>query len=445
MTTKNFSEREFKDKIDMPLNNTNSKENKVPDLNIIKKRKDPKSMTTEELEEYISRNKSNKSLNSSFHSQKNLNYSFTQGLGGLKKDKENESMSNNEEMISKLGGLNYNYLGNTSLSNLSPQVGNNLVSHNNTINNNNPSNPLNSTNNLGNTNNMIQMNSVNNPFLMNNSINYEFSPKNNFSIPNSQNMPLSQGYNNHQISQPTSYAREQLNTQTSNISNDPLSDGEDKYLKFKPKQYNLNNSVNNINNSQYEQSPIKNLNTFNPGSTNTSSNNAFQQNSQNTMCQANSNTQPNTNSKAANNYLKSLQEKTKILTQENEELKKNFVEVSEILEQERAEYQKKLLNEINKTTELEKGLKSEIAILENENKGLVDEINELRRNLSLLNSNLSILEREKSRHLEQNAVEKENLHNEISSLNQENEENKNFINSLNNENELLREKLQKVS
>lgn len=441
MTTKNFSEREFKDKLDMPLNSTNSKENKIPDLNILKKRKDPKSMTTEELEEYISRNKSNKSLNSSFHSQKNLNYSFTQGLGGLKKDKENESMSNNEEMISKLGGLNYNYLGNTSLSNLSPQLGSNVANSSNGINFNNPSNQHISSNNLGNTNNMIQMNSVNNPFLMNNSINYEISPKNNFPISNSQNMPLSQGYNNHQISQPTSYAREQLNTQTSNVSNDPLSDGEDKYLKFKPKNYNLNNSINN---NQYEHSPIKNLNTFNPGSTNTSSNNAFQQIPQNSTSPVNSNTHQHTNSNAANNYLKSLQEKTKILTQENEELKKNFVEVSEMLENERNEYQKKLLNEINKTTELEKGLKNEIIILENENKGLVDEINELRRNLSLLNSNLSILESEKSRHLEQNAVEKENLHNEISSLSLENEENKKYINSLSKENEILREKLQKV-
>ena len=63
-----------------------------------------------------------------------------------------------------------------------------------------------------------------------------------------------------------------------------------------------------------------------------------------------------------------------------------------MLEQERSDYHKKLLNEINKTTELEKGLKSEINSLENENKSLVDEVNELRRKLSLLNSNIFFLE-----------------------------------------------------
>jgi hypothetical protein len=38
------------------------------------------------------------------------------------------------------------------------------------------------------------------------------------------------------------------------------------------------------------------------------------------------------NFSAANNYLKALQEKIKILTLENEEVKKNFIDVSEILE-----------------------------------------------------------------------------------------------------------------
>jgi hypothetical protein len=414
---KNYSEREFKDKLDMPLG---SPCNKIPDL---KKRKDPKSMTTEELEEYINRNKSDKSFNSSFHSQKNLNYSFT---GGLRKDKdkekENESLINNNEVNSKLGGLNYNYLGTSSTSNFNT----NLAQGANT-------NNLNNTSILANTNNLA-MNNVNNPFLMNNASNLENQKNNNL---NASNLNL----NNQSINMPPTspYAREQLNTQTSNISNDHISDGEDKYLKFKPKQYNvnstpsLNNSINNFNNS-----PNKNLTTFNPGSSNTSS---TYQGAQTVTQNTNS---PSLNSNAASNYLKSLQEKTKFLSQENEELKKNFVEVSEMLEQERSDYQKKLLNEINKTTELEKGLKSEISSLENENKSLVDEVNELRRKLSLLNSNLSILESEKGRHLEQNAVEKENLQNEISGLYQENDDFKKRINSLSNENEILREKLDKV-
>jgi hypothetical protein len=40
----------------------------------------------------------------------------------------------------------------------------------------------------------------------------------------------------------------------------------------------------------------------------------------------------NISSKASNNYLKALQEKIKKLTAENEEVKRNFIEVSELLE-----------------------------------------------------------------------------------------------------------------
>jgi hypothetical protein len=337
MTTRSMSmsEKEFKEN---KLNSTND--------NFVKKRKDPKTMSVEELEEYINKNKfkftddrsynpnntnnnmNNKSLNSSFNSQRNLNLSFTNNLEQNKtvnfnkindnvKKSENDTKlnSSNSEALTKNYGLNYNYLGNNNMVNSNP-----FINHNNTMNN-------------------------------------------------------------------------------SNMSLDPMSDGEEKYLKFKSK-------------------------VFPP---NTSSNSAM-----------------NTQSNAANNYLKSLQDKNHSLLLENEELKKNFIEVSELLEKERNDFQKKLLNEINKANEVEKSLKMDINSFDSENKELANQVNELKIKLSLYNTNMTILENEKGRHLEQNAFDKEKLQGEIEQLIQESEDNKSRFIAANNENNLLREKLAKV-
>lgn len=344
---KNFSEKEYKEKLDLPLSNSNSKQNSEL---AFKKRKDPRSMTTEELEEYINKNKADKSLNSSFHSQKNMNFSLTSHQ--IKKENENTSQYNGDTLSKNLGVLNYNYLGTGSLT------------------------PNNNHN-------------INNPFLMNNSNN-----NNNVNI-----------YENPIHS---NYQKEQINTNTSNISFDPNSDGEDRYFKFKSK-----------NKDHYSPNKIN-------------SDTSFTKN----IIQGNSN--------AANNYLKSLQDKNKSLFNENEELKKNFIEVSEILEKERSEFQKKFLNEINKTAEVERNLKNELNAIEGENKSLVNELNEIRKRLSLLTTNISILENEKNRHIELNSQEKENLQNDIDNLYNENEQNKNTINSITEENMILRDKLSKV-
>jgi len=206
----------------------------------------------------------------------------------------------------------------------------------------------------------------------------------------------------------SNYQKEHVNTNTSNISFDPNSDGEDKFFKFKSKNDNVN-SPNKLN-----------------------SDTSFSKN----IAQSHSN--------AANNYLKSLQDKNKSLFNENEELKKNFIEVSEILEKERSEFQKKIIHEINKAAEVERNMKNELNAVEGENKSLVNELNEIRKRLSLLTTNLSILENEKNRHLELNSQEKENLQNEIGNLYNENEQHKNEINSITEENLILRDKLSKV-
>jgi hypothetical protein len=294
------------------------------ELTIKRGRKDPRSMTTEELEEYINKNKNeNKSLNSSFHSQKNVNYSFT-----ATNKIENNHSNTNDNLQRNLANLNYNYLGNTA--------------------------QLNSGSN------------ANNPFI---------KEKN--------------------------YFKENLLTSQTNISIDNPSDQEDKIFKNKLTSYNQ--KVNGESNQ----------------------NNFF------------------TNSNAANNYLKSLQEKNRILNLENEDLKKSFIEVSELLEKERSEFHKKLVTEINKANDIEKKLKSELNSLEHENKILVEELNDLRMKLSLLESNVSILENEKGRHLEQNAVEKDSLQNQIETLYMEIKETKNKFDITIDENENLRVKLSK--
>lgn len=364
--SKNFTEREGFSKFtsgSSPMHKNNQSSSKST-TEMTRRRKDPKSMTTEELEEYINRNRNdsnNKSLNSSFQSQKN-NLSFTAGniLNNLNKKNEFDSNSNNitnNELSKNLEGLNYNY------------------------------------------------SNVNNPFLMNNTHNTNGTNTQNLNV-------VSSNFQNFKNSS-TPY----LNTNASNISIDPMSDGEEKYLKFKQKV--LPPSFNNPNNSF--------------------SNN----NLDNSLIGGNKNS--NQNSTAANNYLKALQEKVKVLQTENDELKKIFIEVSELLEKERSEFQKKLLNEVNKTTELEKSLKNELISYENENKQLNNEINELQVKISLMNTNMSILENEKGRHLEQNAVDKDNLQNQIDMLIEENEENKERLISVSNENNLLREKLTRVS
>lgn len=61
-----------------------------------------------------------------------------------------------------------------------------------------------------------------------------------------------------------------------------------------------------------------------------------------------------------------------------------------------------------------------------------------------MNTNMMILEKEKGRHLEVNAVEKEKFQAQIENLMIQNEEAEKIIQNVNNENQALYEKINKV-
>ncbi len=82
--------------------------------------------------------------------------------------------------------------------------------------------------------------------------------------------------------------------------------------------------------------------------------------------------------------------------------------------------------------------------MEKENKNLNDNYNEIYMKLSLMNTNMMILEKEKGRHLEVNAVEKEKFQVQIENLFIQNEEAEKIIQNTNIENQGLYEKINKV-
>jgi len=94
---------------------------------------------------------------------------------------------------------------------------------------------------------------------------------------------------------------------------------------------------------------------------------------------------------------------------------------------------------------METKLKNQISELEKDNKNLNDSYNEIYMKLSLMNTNMMILEKEKGRHLEVNAVEKEKFQAQIENLNIQNEEADKIIQNVNNENQALYEKINKVN
>lgn len=105
------------------------------------------------------------------------------------------------------------------------------------------------------------------------------------------------------------------------------------------------------------------------------------------------------NSKSINEYISSLHKELHELRNENEELKVNFVQVSELFEKEKIENEKK-----------EK----------------------------LYQTQIEILEKEKQRHLEQNAIDKENLEIILDNEKKENDKLRQRIKELSMDNEKLR-------
>ena len=108
------------------------------------------------------------------------------------------------------------------------------------------------------------------------------------------------------------------------------------------------------------------------------------------------------NSKSINEYINSLLFQIKNLNLENEELKLNFVQVSELREKETQDY---------------------------------------RYNLNVLKSNIEILEQDKQRHIKQNIIEKENLENQVQILMKENIMLNKRIKEIIEQNEILKKQI----
>ena len=108
------------------------------------------------------------------------------------------------------------------------------------------------------------------------------------------------------------------------------------------------------------------------------------------------------NSNSINEYINSLLMKIKNLDEENEELKKNFVQVSELREKEMIDYNYKI---------------------------------------NILKSNIEILEQDKQKHINQNIIEKENLENQIQILTQENNMLNKRIKEIIEQNEILKKQI----
>ena len=148
----------------------------------------------------------------------------------------------------------------------------------------------------------------------------------------------------------------------SNNDNIPIQPDKEEKNLFSNKEdlYNIQNSNNSMNNLLSNNDP-----NFNNDNNNSPPNYLLEK----------------LNSNSINEYINSLLFEIKKLKIENEELKLNFVQVSELREKETQNY---------------------------------------KYNLNVLKSNIEILEQDKQRHINQNIIEKENLENQVQILTKEN-------------------------
>lgn len=111
-------------------------------------------------------------------------------------------------------------------------------------------------------------------------------------------------------------------------------------------------------------------------------------------------------------YIQELESKINYLENENEELKRNFAQLSELLEKERNEQHNKIQDIL---------YRNEQKFLA-DNKNLLKQIDDLKLQDSINKTNISMLNSEKERHIEQNAIDKEYYEGQINNLIKENEE-----------------------
>ena len=335
--------------------------------NITKRKKNPRDMTIEELEEYIQKNK-NKNYNPYNTESRSLNSSFTSNNHfGLfnEKFKENFDNNSNKSFHQKTFSVGKNNIQNEEVLNKE----NKDVNVNNITNNNNFENKNNNKFTL--IENIVQ----NSPFIKSNS-----SSKNNtLNTISKEEENLNKNQNNFNYQNNNNLNNNNFTNPLNNSAQKPFNS-----FNFYSNIINKQNEFNNTNNN--------NLNSYNSNNTQSTINNS-------------ENNNLNTNSKAINDYIKSLQEKIKFLENENEELKKNYFKIS-------ARYDTERTLNLNKTNSNN-----------NENE-LIKKNSEFQIQLNLCQKNISMLEIEKNRHLEQNAIDKENFMNEIEKL-------KNINNELN--------------
>ena len=163
------------------------------------------------------------------------------------------------------------------------------------------------------------------------------------------------------------------------------------------------NTNSNQENMQNIQNKINNINNINNLELNDEQNFIGENNINN----INNSSPPNylleqLNSKSINEYINSLLFEIKKLNIENEELKLNFVQVSELREKETQNY---------------------------------------KYNLNVLKSNIEILEQEKQRHINKNIIEKEHLENQVQILTKENNILNQRIKEIIEQNEILNKQI----
>ena len=180
-----------------------------------------------------------------------------------------------------------------------------------------------------------------------------------------------------------------------NLSNEKITNQEN---KEEVNMYSNKEDIRNISNN------IKDMN-------NLEVNNDQNFPGENNMNKINNNSPPNylleqLNSKSINDYINSLLFEIKKLNIENEELKLNFVQVSELREKETQNY---------------------------------------KYNLNVLKSNIEILEQDKQRHINQNIIEKENLENQVQILTKENNILNQRIREIIEQNEILNKQILEIN
>lgn len=233
-----------------------------------------------------------------------------------------------------------------------------------------------------------------------------------------------------------------MNYNTSQIECSPSFDQDCSFLKRKdPKKMTMTELDEYIskNKSQIVHSSINNNQSIKPGIISQESSMIFPE--LNINQQKENYTQNEafiTNSMIDNNMLSvspiyaqtDLEIRVKELEKENAELKRNFNQLTELIQKERKDFQNKLVQTISD---------NEKKFME-DNKKLIKQIDELKIKDSINQTNLNLLKSEKERHIEQNAVDKEYYEEKIKNLKNENLELKDEIkNKVSNINQILKE------